>query len=331
MSLIFETLKKLQDQPIKGKAYQRPPSKRQKAATKGRLFFSPWFIAGTTLGIIVAGFIAIYVLGAFQKQSKMKPVSRAVQSTPQVAKPIKIKQTGAEPAFIKAGSEPKATTEANFRPAGPESPSVKPSQANTAVESDRVLSKSDQLGMTSDEGAKLSRGPPTAPKMNHIKTASRPRRQTKSSAQDLIERTVKTGKSEPKNDLSSQARHIQTKIDRQARITRLVARIYAQMDRGEKEHVQKLMDELAGLKGHQHGYVLKLKAYWHLSNDEYSLAIAVLEEVLARDKGDLEAGINMAIAEMKTHQYKAAHERLTDLRKAYPDNSLIPELMQKIR
>ncbi len=53
----------------------------------------------------------------------------------------------------------------------------------------------------------------------------------------------------------------------------------------------------------------------------------LLNKVLQNDAEDLEAGINMAVTEMKTNQLEAAQQRLAKLREVYPDNTLIPELL----
>jgi predicted Zn-dependent protease len=130
---------------------------------------------------------------------------------------------------------------------------------------------------------------------------------------------------------ASSATAMRDRVGKQARITRLIARIHFSIDHGDNVRTLSLMNELANLKGSDNDYVLKLKAYWHMRNEKYGSAVTLLNEILARDANDLEAGINMAVAEMKTHQYQAARERLVNLRRVYPDNSLIQELLQRLR
>jgi len=49
------------------------------------------------------------------------------------------------------------------------------------------------------------------------------------------------------------------------------------------------------LKGEDNSYVLKLKAFWRLKQNDYESAALFLNEVLGKNENDLEAGINMAI------------------------------------
>jgi len=124
---------------------------------------------------------------------------------------------------------------------------------------------------------------------------------------------------------------LRTKMTQQARIARLVARIQTHMNLHEEEETKRLIDELETLKGSENAYVLKLKAYWHLRHDDFDAATLLLNKVLQNDAEDLEAGINMAVTEMKTNQLAAAQQRLAKLRDIYPDNTLIPELLHMLR
>jgi len=124
---------------------------------------------------------------------------------------------------------------------------------------------------------------------------------------------------------------LRQKMTQQARIARLVARIQANMNSPEDEETKMLIDELEALKGSENAYVLKLKAYWHLRHDDFEAAALLLNKVLQNDAEDLEAGINMAVTEMKTNQLQAAQQRLAKLREVYPDNTLIPELLSMLR
>ncbi|MBW2602193.1 MAG: tetratricopeptide repeat protein, partial [Deltaproteobacteria bacterium] len=52
--------------------------------------------------------------------------------------------------------------------------------------------------------------------------------------------------------------------------------------------------------------------------------------VLAQEQNDLEAGINMAIVEIKTHRLDKARKRLAKLREIYPANTIIEDIIQKM-
>ena len=116
-----------------------------------------------------------------------------------------------------------------------------------------------------------------------------------------------------------------------AKIARLVADIRMEMDHGDKNRIKKLFDELAMIKGQNNSYVLKLKAVWHIQNQEYKDAADLLKEVLSKNELDLEAGLNMAIVEIKTRKVQNAYRRLEKLQKNYPDSIRLAEMLQDLR
>ncbi|MBW1612454.1 MAG: tetratricopeptide repeat protein [Deltaproteobacteria bacterium] len=120
-------------------------------------------------------------------------------------------------------------------------------------------------------------------------------------------------------------------VEKTARIASLVAKIQKSMGTGSSDQIEDLIDELALLKGEDNSYVLKLKAFWRLKQNDYESAALFLNEVLRKNENDLEAGINMAILEIKTSQIPEAKKRLARLREIYPENALIPELIQKLK
>ncbi len=116
-----------------------------------------------------------------------------------------------------------------------------------------------------------------------------------------------------------------------AKIARLVADIRWEMGHGNKNRTEKLLDELALLKGQKNSYVLKLKAVWHIHNKEFERAKDLLKIVLVKNELDQEAGINMAIIEINTKQIKNAFQRLSKLQTLYPENIRIAEIMQDLK
>jgi Coatomer epsilon subunit len=116
-----------------------------------------------------------------------------------------------------------------------------------------------------------------------------------------------------------------------AKIARLVTDIQREMDRGDKDRIEKLFNELAVIRGQNNSYVLKLKAVWHLRNQEYEDASDLLKTVLSRNGRDLEAGLNMAIVEINTGKEKDAYRRLETLQQTYPDNIRLAEILQDLR
>ncbi len=120
-------------------------------------------------------------------------------------------------------------------------------------------------------------------------------------------------------------------VERSAKIAFLVAKIQRSMSTGSSDQTKDLIDELALLKGGDNSYVLKLKAFLCMRKDEYESAALLLNEVLRKNENDLEAGINMAIVEIKTSKIPEAIKRLARLREIHPENTLIPELIQKLK
>jgi hypothetical protein len=114
-------------------------------------------------------------------------------------------------------------------------------------------------------------------------------------------------------------------------IARLVSDIQCEMDRGDKDRIEKLFDELSMIRGQNNSYVLKLKAVWHIRNQEYEDAANLLRAVLSRNELDLEAGLNMAIVEIRTGKERNAYRRLEKLQKSYPENIRLAEILQDLR
>ena len=114
-------------------------------------------------------------------------------------------------------------------------------------------------------------------------------------------------------------------------ISRLIADIQQSMGASDHRRTQRLLEELAGLKGHDDPFVMKLRSYWYTQQGNLNRAAALLQEVLQYKPNDLEAGLNMAIIEIKTGQIRRADERLSRLRELYPEDTRIPELMEKLK
>jgi len=95
------------------------------------------------------------------------------------------------------------------------------------------------------------------------------------------------------------------------------------------EDAKTLIDRLTQFKGEESPYLLKLRAVWHMREGDYASAAFLLTSVLEKEKDDLEAGINMAIIEIKTHRMDEARKRLAALREIYQANTLIAELIRE--
>ena len=115
------------------------------------------------------------------------------------------------------------------------------------------------------------------------------------------------------------------------KIGRLAEDLKAALNKKDGRRVEELLDRLEGLKGQGDPYVLKLRAFWELRQGDYLSAGSHLKRVLAKDKNDVEAGVNMAILEIKTNRLQDARRRLLRLKELYPDDNLITDLLKKIQ
>jgi hypothetical protein len=123
----------------------------------------------------------------------------------------------------------------------------------------------------------------------------------------------------------------QANVEKSVKIARLVEKIQRSMGSVNDSYTQDLFDQLTLLKGEDDTYVLNLKAFWSLRQKDYETTATYLKRILEQNEVDFDAGINMAIVEINTNQLQAARNRLAKLRKIYPDNILIPEMIQKLK
>ena len=332
MSLIFEALKKLQDPPGPGKAWYCPSTGGWSGYARHGNFKPLWRVTVAGLGLMLAGFGVLYGLNAVDQT---RGVIAADASVPVITLSPASSSPGPhpnEPCFMPAANDRPKTERAVFIPAGVQESGRSASSKPQQKKSGRDLGHSNRLrpfeDVSMENGTAVRAGVfPVKSTEDQVRTerlpATLPRADTAFSDQG--------SPSEDPHRREDPQTALPAKIAKQAEIARLVTRIHAGMDRGEHQLVQDLMMQLAALKGPENAYVLKMKAYWHLRNEEYPAAVTLLDRVLAQDADDLEAGINMAIAEIKTHQYQAARRRLGKLRETYPDNSKLAELIAKLR
>jgi hypothetical protein len=317
MSLIFEALQKLKTQPGTGQVYVRPSPKEGRTAILHRIIYSPLLTAGLAILIVTAGFGVIYGLSVMNEQPTRPGSGEVVPVAMEVADYFASdRATVVSPSKEIIRFYPSATQTA----AVPSTYRAKPTPASYggaegSGQADTILVSASQSQTRSKAQKAL---PPENPK-----APSKQKEDSRQSGHD--------GAADERPPSSASERLLRHRINEQAEITRLVTKIQVAMARGNDPQVEQLLEELARIKGSDHAYVLKLKAYWHLRKEEYAAASDLLAKVLARDAEDLEAGINMAVVEIKTGRGQAAYKRLTVLRRVYPENVLIAELLQKLR
>ncbi|MCD4722037.1 MAG: tetratricopeptide repeat protein [Desulfobacula sp.] len=120
-------------------------------------------------------------------------------------------------------------------------------------------------------------------------------------------------------------------LEKSLKISKLVDRIHRSIKAGNIGLTEKFLTELETLKGKDNTYVFKLRAFWYLSRQDYGSATRFLKKVLDKNERDLEAGINMAIVEIKTKEFQKAGERLKRLKEIYPENTAISVLIDKLK
>jgi Flp pilus assembly protein TadD len=84
------------------------------------------------------------------------------------------------------------------------------------------------------------------------------------------------------------------------------------------------------LKGKDHRFVLKLKAFWHIKKGQYNEAYSLLQPMAEKNDVDYEAQINLAVIELNTNRHRDARIRLKKLRDAYPADNMIADLLQQL-
>lgn len=165
--------------------------------------------------------------------------------------------------------------------------------------------------------------------ISKIEVAKRPKIYTKNNKN--VPPSLKSS-AQTKKKGSLQKRRVitkQTKSEKNMTIASIVTKINRAIGSGNSSETKILIDRLSLLKGENSDYVLKLRAYWHLSEGNNSSAAYFLNRMLTKNRDDFDAGINMAILELKTDRIDKGKKRLRKLREIYPDNELISDLLKK--
>jgi tetratricopeptide (TPR) repeat protein len=110
----------------------------------------------------------------------------------------------------------------------------------------------------------------------------------------------------------------------------IVKKIQISFIEGDMKNAENLLEQLAAIKGEDSIYVMKLRAFFCLHTGKNRSAVSLLKKVLARNADDAEAGINMAILEIRLKEYSQAKLRLTRLKSIYPANTIISNMLSKL-
>ncbi len=90
-----------------------------------------------------------------------------------------------------------------------------------------------------------------------------------------------------------------------------------------------ILKKLEGFLGADSIYILKLKAYFHLQNNQFESAHRILVRVLENDVTDLEAGLNMIVVLVQRGEIKAAQRQIDFLLNYYPENQSLLHFKQQ--
>ena len=309
MSVIFETLKKLKTESAEKESSQNKLMRRKRTCFFNNSFNFPSsvFLALLILTVIGSGTLYGYYYLYETKGGNTKAITVPKTDIGQL--------TGTD---ISESSEIKGSNSPN-QEKGPELNRIEylPSRVN-------------------DKKVELY----ASNKMEDIKLSSVTDTKRSSKTSEAIEKKI-TGKIKTESSNKAKTEDVAPALEmekifsanakKNAKIARLIADIHLEMEHGNDEQIEKLFDELVALKGQDNSYILKLKAVWHIHNKEFERAEYLLKRVLSKNEADQEAGINMAIIEIKTQHIQRAYERLKNLREIYPENVRIAEIMQNMK
>ena len=114
-------------------------------------------------------------------------------------------------------------------------------------------------------------------------------------------------------------------------IAQMVTHLGQAIAQGDTIKVGELLDALSLVKQANDAYLLNMRAYWYMTQQEYDKAEIYLKQVLMRDSEDLEAGLNLAIIEAHTNRKKDAQQRLHLLSQRYPTESRLHYVLNTLR
>ncbi len=98
----------------------------------------------------------------------------------------------------------------------------------------------------------------------------------------------------------------------------------------DSDRIAQLLEKLSDAADKQSAYYLKLLAYQAMTKQNYSQARTLLNTVIENDPADLEAGLNMAIIEIKESDVARAEKRLLQLKSLYPSHPLVEQLLNQL-
>lgn len=347
MSLIFNALKRNRTGPSGAESSSGDAMPRRKAMTLRTLLSSPVVILLLASTIFLSGIAVSYLIQSFSVQgapdsSSIRagqprytafvpdPDASAQSSTrnltlrePDVASPAvqSADSPSEDDGFLEEIEEPGGGP-AGFAVEPPSAAAVDTGGAGATIVAQAAMSKQDAAA------ASLTTGPSLDPAMIHSRqsamaTAATDVRMDFSAVQVQDSPTSPTEKTALGIQRERRAKeHLQT--------NRLAGRIIGAMQSGDQDSVGRLFAELEKLKGRDHLFVMKLKAYWMIQQGRPDQARTLLSNVLIQHPDDCEAGLNMAVVDIMEGYHSRARERLERLQQLYPEETAVTGYLSQL-
>jgi cytoskeletal protein RodZ len=340
MSVIFKSLKK-----IKNREAERSGAGSRRTRTSGsvysyrRILLSPLVLLLAVGVLAAAGFLVYYAYQLWQdsapaprrtarvpaevaeshavpeeRESASGSVSRneeAAFDAPQPPGEVPVEETEPESLNLSEYSSPSTPGESG----GPQRVTVVESGAGSGPETPRAAERAE--GPEGRESAEARSPKNTRPSTAAASTGSRAG-------------SEKAGGTTKRVHGSRRPETRETDRPDPAKAARLASRIRTAVSRGDDAAADQLLADLVSMLGPDHKYILNLKAFRAMRRGDDERAAVLLSRVLNRNRQDLDAGLNMAVLEMRTGRTAEAEQRLLLLEEKYPDNRHVRALLSKL-
>jgi hypothetical protein len=127
-----------------------------------------------------------------------------------------------------------------------------------------------------------------------------------------------------------QQRRVSEQATQHLTISRLANKIYSAIQADDVDLTSQLLLQLSNIKGAQNIFVLKLKAYSLIRQNQLKEARTILSHILAQRADDLEASLNMSVVDIKMGRYESARRRLVQLQGLYPEEDNVTLYLRKL-
>ena len=95
--------------------------------------------------------------------------------------------------------------------------------------------------------------------------------------------------------------------------------------------VNRLFKKLEAAKAPEDPYIANMYAYLYITQGKHAEAEKLLKRLLSNNANDMEAGMNLAVVEMRTGRMAAAKQRLQTLVRLYPDEARLQSFVNSLR